>query len=172
MNANLAGEPYAIHVGVDDELLARFDGNAHAAGMSVIRVDLSGVSDRATLADHLAEAFMIPHETRGLDAAVDLISDLEWFGNSSGYLVVVDGLDRATGTAEAFASLLPNIVDRWRSQALPFIVAICGSSDLLTSTLAAANHAMDEAGSLPWAQPGTGAVEVVVHDSHPPGVDL
>ena len=55
-------------------------------------------------------------KTHGLDAAVDLISDLEWFGNSRGYLVVVEGLDRAGGVIAVFASLLPNIVDRWRAR--------------------------------------------------------
>ena len=96
--------------------MASLEARAHSAGMSVIRVDLSGVSNRVMLADRLAEAFMFPHETHGLDAAVDLISDLEWFGNSRGYLVVVEGLDRAGGVIAVFASLLPNIVDRWRAR--------------------------------------------------------
>jgi hypothetical protein len=139
--------------------------------MSVIRLDLAGLADDAALADYLATAFMFPHETRGLDAAVDLISDLEWFGNSNGYLVVVDGLDRAPKVVEPFASILPNIVDRWRSQAVPFIVAILMTSERLTSALAAANRRMDEAGRLPWAQPGTGGVDVVVHKGSAAGSD-
>jgi hypothetical protein len=62
--------------------------------------------------------------TRGLDAAVDLISDLDWFSNSNGYLVVIGGLDRAPALVEPVAGILPNIGDRWRTQAAPFIVAI------------------------------------------------
>ena len=139
--------PYAIHVGADGDLLARFEAQARAADMSVIRLDLTAVSSRANLAEYLSEAFMFPHETRGLDAAVDLISDLEWWD-----------------TVEPFASILPNIIDRWRSQGQPFIVVIRGTPDLLSSALATANRKMDEAGSSPWAQPGTGAVEVVVHN--------
>jgi hypothetical protein len=158
-----AGESHVIHVGATEGLVALLQNDARTAGMSVIRLDLAGLTDAAALAEYLATAFMFPHETRGLDAAVDLISDLEWFGNSDGYLVVVDGVDRAPNVVEPFASILPNIVDRWRTQGVPFILAILMNSEQLTSALAAANLRMDEAGRVPWAQPGTGGVEVVVH---------
>lgn len=165
MTRRLSEQPYAIHVGVSDDLLTRFETDARSAAMSVIALDLSEAFDSATLADYLSKVFMFPHETRGLDAAVDLISDLEWFGNTSGYLIVVNGLDR-TGdeVVESFAGILPNIVDRWRSQGQAFIVAIRGSCERLTSTLAVANRQIEQAGSLPWAQPGTRAVEVVLDD--------
>jgi hypothetical protein len=166
----LMRQPYAVHVGVDDDLLAGFVADARSADVSVINLDLSGVSDRAALAAYLSEAFMFPHEARGLDAAIDLISDLEWFGSAGGYLVVVDGLDRAPNAVEPFASILPNIVDRWRSQARPFIVAIRASCDRLTSALATANRRMEEAGSLPWAQPGTGVVDVILHNEEELGL--
>jgi hypothetical protein len=61
------------------------------------------------------------------------------------------------------AGMLPDIVDRWRTQGVPFALAILMHSEQLTSALAAANRFMDEAGRLPWAQPGTGSVDVVVH---------
>ena len=35
---------------------------------------------------------MFPHKIGGMDAALDLMSDLDWFGNDAGYLVVVEGL--------------------------------------------------------------------------------
>jgi hypothetical protein len=159
-----ADESHVIHVGATESLVARLENDARTAGMSVIRLDLAYLSDVAALAEYLAIAFMFPHETRGLDAAVDLISDLEWFGNSHGYLVVVGGLDRAPNVVEPFAGMLPNIVDWWRSQGVPFILAILMNSEQVTSALAAANRRMDEAGRLPWAQPGTGGVDVVVHD--------
>lgn len=163
MNTDAIGEPFAIHLGVDAPLLARFKADARSRGMSVIELDLAGVSDAAALSDYLAAAFMFPHETTSLDAAIDLISDLEWFGNAGGYMVLTRGLRDSSPIADSFASLLPNIVDRWRSQAVPFVIAIHGRGDRLEAALLAANDAMERAGRLPWAQPGTGAVDVIVH---------
>ena len=113
---------------------------------------------------------MFPHETRGLDAAIDLISDLEWFGNPAGYLVIVEGMDRAREIVATFARMLPNIVDRWRSQGGIFVVVLKGaeSSREAASALASANSALEAAGQLPWAQPGTGAVTVVDHTLETP----
>ena len=76
---------------------------------------------------------------------------------------VARGLAGSSVVADAFVSLLPNIVDRWRSQAVPFVVAIDGSGERLRAALLAANREMERAGSLPWAQPGTGAVDVILH---------
>lgn len=163
MNADTIGEPFAIHLGVDACLLARFKADARSRGMSVIELDLAGVSDTATLSNYLASAFMFPHETTGLDAAIDLISDLEWFGNARGYVILARGLRDSSPIADSFSSLLPNIVDRWRSQAVPFVIVIEGRGDRLEAALVAANDAMARAGRLPWAQPGTGAVDVIVH---------
>jgi hypothetical protein len=163
-------QPYSIHLGVDAALFARFEAEARLREMSVIGLDLTGLADRAALVDYLATAFMFPHATSGLDAAVDLISDLEWFGNTRGYLVVVRGLAEPTAVADSFVSILPNIVDRWRSQAVPFVVAVDGNSDQLKSTLLAANREMERAGSLPWAQPGTGAVDIIIHEGGDAGV--
>jgi hypothetical protein len=107
---------------------------------------------------------MFPYRIAGLDAALDLISDLEWFGNDRGYLVAVDRSASAPVAAEIFASLLPNIIDRWRTQdGVPFMVVMDGNEPGLRATLIAANRKMDEAGSLPGARPGTGRVDVVVH---------
>ena len=154
---------FVIHLGVDDELLAQFEDDARSRGMSVIGLDLTGLLDRPTLVDYLARTFMFPHEARGLDAAVDLISDLGWFGNASGYLVAARGLAAPSAVSDSFVSILPNIVDRWRSQAVPFVVTIDGKGDQLQSALLAANRELERAEKLPWAEPGTGAVDVVIH---------
>lgn len=164
MSMGLFEQSFAIHVGVTGDLLGTLETDARRTGMSVIRLDLSGVSDSASLADYLSKTFMFPYETRGLDAAVDLISDLDWFGSTAGYFIGVEGVDCTTSYVESFAGILPNIVDRWRSRGQPFVVAICGRCERLISALAVANRRMEEAGSLPWAQPGTGAVEVVFDD--------
>ncbi|MCZ3386478.1 MAG: hypothetical protein LH630_05840 [Actinomycetia bacterium] len=159
------GEPFAVHLGVGEPLAQRLEYDARAGGASVIRVDLAGVHDRDALAELLAQTFMFPHETRGLDAAIDLISDLEWFGNPAGYLVIVTGMDQAPEVVAPFARMLPNIVDRWRSQGGAFVVVLEGaeSSGEAASALASANSALAAAGKLPWAQPGTGAVTIVDH---------
>lgn len=156
--------PFVIHLGIDGAALARLEEDARSRGMSVVRLSLAGIPDRASLVEYLASAFMFPHEVGGLDAAVDLISDLEWFGNSNGYLVVACDLAGSSTIGEAFVSMLPNIVDRWRSQAIPFIVAIDAKDELLQSALRAANMEMQRAGELPWAQPGTGPVDISVHE--------
>jgi hypothetical protein len=141
----------------------RFEDQARLLGMSVIRLDFSEVTTRTELATHVAKAFMFPHEARGMDAALDLMSDLSWFGDRAGYLIVVQNLGQSSDVVEAFAGVLPNVVDRWRSQNQPFVVLFQGECDRLTSALAVANRKMDEAGKLPWAQPGTGAVSVCRH---------
>lgn len=155
--------PFVIHLGLDERALARMEGDARSQGMSVVRLMLTGLPGRKSLVDYLARQFMFPHEVAGLDAVVDLISDLEWFGNANGYLVVARGLADGSEAGEAFVSMLPNIVDRWRSQDVGFIVAIDSRGSRLQSALAAANREMAQAGELPWAQPGTGPVDVIVH---------
>lgn len=161
-------KPFAIHLGVDDVEFSRLGTVAHSRGMHVIELNLEKVPNRRQLSEYLAKVFEFPHPTSGLDAAVDMISDLEWIGSDRGYLVLVRVAREHSPVADSFVSILPNIVDRWRSQAVPFVVAIDGSGEQLQAALAAANIEMERAGSLPWAQPGTGAVNVEVHsdDTH------
>jgi hypothetical protein len=47
--------------------------------VSVVELDLAGIPDDEALADYLAATFEFPYPTKGLDAAIDLISDLEWW---------------------------------------------------------------------------------------------
>lgn len=154
---------FTIHLGLDDVQMSGLKADARSRGMNVIELDLARVSNRRELGEYLAEAFMFPHPTSGLDAAVDMISDLEWIGSESGYLIVARGAREPSTAVDSFVSILPNIVDRWRSQAVPFVVAIDGCGEQLRSALLAANREMERAGNLAWAQPGTGAVIVAVH---------
>ncbi len=163
MSARVDLVQFAIHLGLVQSEFSRLEGEARLHGMSVIEIDVAHLPDVAALSDYLATAFMFPHKTVGLDAAVDLISDLEWIGNEVGYVLVARGFSDQSPTAEIFASLLPNIVDRWRAQGVPFVVAIDGKGARLQAVLREANEKMALAGRLPWAQPGTGAVDVVIH---------
>lgn len=159
---SLKEHPFAIHLGISIEMGAGLEDEAREAGISVIRLDLAGIADEVSLADYLATVFMYPHQTRDLDAAVDLISDLTWFGNDSGYLIMVEGLQQAGRRADkAFGGILPAVIDRWRSQDRTFVVAINGGSQSFASALKSANNRMNQAGALPWAQPDTGAVPVL-----------
>lgn len=169
MNAADIARAFVIHLGMGPPEIAQLAGDARSRGMVVIELDLQGLPDRSALVDYLANAFMFPREIGGLDAAVDLISDLEWFGNARGYLVVARGVAGATVAGESFVSILPNIVDRWRSQTVPFVVAIDGEDGLLQSALLAANREMERAGKLPWAQPGTGPADLIIHGGTSPG---
>lgn len=164
-----SSHPFAIHLGVGGPMLARMEGDARSRAMSVFRLELTDTPNRESLINYLARKFMFPHEVVSLDAAVDLMSDLEWFGNSNGYLVVAHGLTDDSEIGEAFVSMLPNIVDRWRSQGVPFVVAIDSKGSQLRAALDGANQEMARAGEFPWAQPGTGSVNVIVHDAEEPG---
>ena len=164
------GRAFVIYLGVGDQL-AGIAHDARSRGMTVFELDLQGLPDRLALVEYLAKTFKFPHEIAGLDAAVDLISDLEWFGNGRGYLVVGRGVTGESVAGEAFVSMLPNIVDRWRSQRVPFVVAIDGQDDRLQSTLRAANRQMERAGMLAWAQPGTGPADVVLCEANAPQAD-
>jgi hypothetical protein len=167
MNASSwLSDPFAVHVSATGSAARRLEDEARRAGASVVRLDLSGVRDRAGLGERLAQTFLFPHETRGLDAAIDLISDLEWFGGSDGYLVIVDGMNHASVDVIAdFAGILPPIVDRWRSQRRAFVIVLVGDDhgNQAASALIRANARLVEAGKVPWAQPGTGAVTIVDH---------
>ncbi|MDP9906690.1 hypothetical protein [Arthrobacter bambusae] len=170
MSAIDLSQPFTIHLDVDEPQFERFEDDALMRGMMIFRLDLTGLPDRTALADYLAQEFMYPFRTAGLDAAVSLISDLEWFGNTNGHLVIARGLATPSDVGDLFVSILPNITDRWRTQEIPFIVAIDGKGDRLRSSLQDANDRMDEFARRPWAIPGydEGAVSVVIHGSGNP----
>ena len=160
---NESDKQFAIHLGVSNDLLGRFKNDANLHGRMVLELDISGLSDRLALTEYLAEEFMYPYRAVGLDAAIDLISDLEWFGNPHGYLVAVTGATDSSLVTADFASLLPAIVDRWRTQDIPFVIAIEEKGVQLQAALRDANDEIEKAGRLQWAQPGTGPVDVIIH---------
>jgi len=151
---------FTIHVGATAAILTE---QASAAGGIVIRLPLAGVGTTDQLCDRIAQVFEFPFPSAGLDGALDLMSDLEWLDLGAGVLVVVDAREARPTVLADLASILPGVVDRWRSGDLPFVVAFegLGEPGVVLEALATANAALDEAGSLPWSQPGTGAVPVV-----------
>ncbi|MGO4589667.1 hypothetical protein [Paenarthrobacter sp. 2TAF44] len=163
MKIDEISKQYAVHLGVAGSQLDELKADARLLGMMVFELDLSGLSDVTALCQYLETEFMYPHRTAGLDAAIDLISDLEWFGSAQGYLVSVRGANDSSPIAGDFISMFPNILDRWRTVDVPFVVAIEQKGDRLKAALADANEFMERAGRLPRAQPGIGPVGVVVH---------
>lgn len=158
--------PFAIHVSAKQSIAQGLVNEAGRIGAAVVRLDLSGVADRKALCDRLAHTFAFPHATQGLDAALDMMSDLDWLGNTQGYLVIVDEMDMPEDVIADFAGILPAIVDRWRAQGRPFVVVFVGEhGPAAQSALAYANRQLEAAATLAWAQPGTGAVTIVDHET-------
>jgi hypothetical protein len=160
-------EPQAVHLVADESTSADLERQAREQGASVVRLSLAEARDRPGLSDLLARTFLFPHEARGLDAAVDLISDLEWLGNPEGYLVVTDMSEATEQVIAAWAEILPAIVDRWRSQRRPFVAVLIGGAraGVALHALSLANAQLQRAGQLAWAQPGTGPVAIIDHIS-------
>ena len=159
-------QPYTIHLGVDETQFERLTRDASTRQMMVFQLDLTGLVDRVALADYLAQEFMYPFPTLGLDAAISLISDLEWFGNTNGHVVIARGLSEPSKVGDTFVSLLPGITERWQTQGTPFIVAIDGKGDDLRSSLQDANDHLDGfaknggPGFVTYQRP----IQVVVHE--------
>jgi len=151
----------AVHL-VGAEVVAELQREAAVDGARVFRVSLTGVADRTALVARLAETFEFPHPVVGLDAASDLMSDLEWLGDFEAGLLVIDATGSGSVTVD-LAGVLPGMLDRWRSQGRTFVVVLTGlgDRDSVAAALERANAQLDAAGSLPWAQPGTGRVPVL-----------
>lgn len=155
---------FMIHLCSDHLSFDPLESEARQDGMSVIRLDLSDLSDQAALVRYLSFELMFPHEILGLDAAIDLMSDLEWFGNDQGYLVLILASAAKKSVTADMVSMLPDVVDRWRSgEDVPFVVYCDVDSGRVQRVLAARNRALTKAGRLPWVHPDTGPVDVVVH---------
>jgi hypothetical protein len=160
MTATWGEAPFTIHVDASAPVLGE---QARAAGALVVRLALAGLRTTDQLCDRIAQVFAFPFPSSGLDGALDLMSDPEWLDLGTGVLVVVDARDARPTVLADLARILPGVVDRWRSGSVPFAVAFDGlaETDLVVAALAAANARLEEAGALPWAQPGTGPVPVV-----------
>lgn len=121
------------------------------------RLDLGDVRDANELVRVLADELMFPHEASGFDALLDLMSDLDWFGNDAGYVVDLRDLDQldehAPDVLARFVALLPNLCDRWRSRGVPFrLILRCHGTTKQTvrSVLDTANAELQEASHRPW----------------------
>jgi hypothetical protein len=158
--------PYVVHL-TDASGATDLERRARDHGASVFHLPLRDAQDRRSLGDLLARAFLFPHAAVGIDAAVDLISDLEWLANAQGYLVVSDLSEALPQVVTSWAEVLPAIIDRWRSQGTPFSAVLVGgdSMEVAVAALSRANHQLERAGRLAWAQPGTGPIEIIDHRS-------
>lgn len=91
---------------------------------------LGEVADVGELTQVVSTGMMFPHEASGLDAVLDLMSDLDWFGSDAGYVVELHELDqlveRVPDLLARFVALLPNLCDRWRSRDIPSRVILRG----------------------------------------------
>jgi hypothetical protein len=163
--ASWTAAPFVVHLAGDGSVAVELERQARDDGASVIRLNLADAQDRAALGDLLARSFLFPHETSGLDAAVDLISDLEWLGNACGYLVITEMLGAPNEVVTAWAEILPAIIDRWRSQGRPFAAVLVDGEavGIARAALSQANRRLEHAGQLAWAQAGTGPVEILDH---------
>ena len=117
----------------------------------VVHADLTGVDGRHELFDRLGEAFQFPYAVSSLDAVVDLVSDLEWLGKATGYLVEVTGMDHLrVETLRDAKGLLPAICDRRTSQRCRLVALLIGSSHRATALtrLAEANGELTDSAGL------------------------
>lgn len=136
-------------------------------GLMRFRVSFEGVRDVDDLISAVATELFFPHDASGLDALLDLMSDLDWFGHDAGYAVEFAGLDqlqrRDPELLAQFLSLLPNLCDRWRSSGVPFRVVLrCKRSTrgVIRDAIDAANARIEKASKRPWLADMT-PVEVV-----------
>jgi hypothetical protein len=126
-------------------------------GLMRFRVSFEGVCGVDDLVNAVATELFFPHEASGLDALLDLMSDLDWFGHDAGYVVEFVGLDQLQrGDPELLAqllALLPNLCDRWRSRGIPFCVVLrCKRSTrgVIRDAIEAANASIEKAAKQPW----------------------
>jgi len=161
----------AIHLGCGPDAVADMRAAATENGAMVIPVDVSQVTDRASLLSVLGRDFQFPAET-GLDGAADYLSDPWWYGNEDGYLVVVTGLaellDAAPDTFEQFVDMLPSVVDRCRTAGLPYRVVLVGDgavADRAAEVVSVANESLAESARSYPGLHDVQAVPVIDHRS-------
>lgn len=140
----------------------RLEAAARAAGAVVREVDLGGISTTTAMCDRIADVLEFPYPSSGVDGVMDLISDLEWLDEGTGFLLVFAVAGTSPEPIAALAGLLPFAVDRWRGQSQAFVVVIDGAPapGAVLEQLEEANVRLDDAGALSWARPGTGRVPV------------
>jgi len=156
--------PQSVIVQANDEDRMDFIRGARQSRARTFDIDLAGLRDDLELEQLLITTFRFPHPTKGLDAAIDLMSDLEWLPSKEGYLVVFRGLDHcAVQVADTLASILPPIVERFRTGQCVFVAVLItkSSRNTVRAALERANGRLDEFASLPWTVNATGSVPVI-----------
>ncbi|MGO4434170.1 hypothetical protein AB4Y88_13015 [Paenarthrobacter sp. RAF9] len=154
---------FVVHLGVASFMLDQLIADARVHQMVVFELNLEGLSDVTALTKYLEVEFKYPYKTAGLDAAMDLISDLEWFESTHGFVVTAHGASEDSPVAADFVSVFPIVLNRWRAHGIPSIVAVEEKGDHLLAALQEANGFLEQAGQLPQALPGVGPVDIVVH---------
>lgn len=126
-------------------------------GAMWFRVHLGEARNVEEVARVIGEELLFPYDAANLDAALGMMSDLDWFGSEVGYILEFVGLDSLLSEAPLlftqFISMLPYLCDRWRSRRIPFYLVLQGqraTRQLLRSTIDAANAEIVEASRHPW----------------------
>ena len=137
----------------------------------VVELDVSTSRSVRDVVALLAENFLFPHDAAGLDAALDLMSDLDWLDHDTGYALYVRGLDRLAITDESLlrrlVGMLPQLCDRWRTRCVPFqvvLIASVATVSVLREVLELANREIEQAATKPWLH-DLKPVEVYVCDA-------
>jgi len=156
--------PQALHVVTDAASARSIVSTARDSGARIISVDLSPLGSEAELEQLLRSAFKFPYPSRGFDAVISLMSDLEWMPSPAGYLFLADGLDEsATEVVRKMADILPFILDRWRSGGQSFVAVLASDSSrgIVRAAVSASNAELDDFGARPRAIGYTAAVSVL-----------
>ncbi|UGY90624.1 barstar family protein [Streptomyces gobiensis] len=107
-----------------DTELPEMLGAAGAAGWHSAAVDLGGVRDKAAFLDRCARALALPDWFgHNWDALADSLTDLSWWGEPRGYLLVTrdwDGFEQAApGDATTAAEVLAAASGYWSAREIP-----------------------------------------------------
>ncbi len=153
-------DSFAIYVGASEEAVARAIPRAAAAGFHTVRLRFDDLESVDELDVYLAHTFQYPWKTRGLNAAVDMISDLGWLAPARGYLFLASGCG-SSEVAKALGWVVPSIIDRWRSRGRWCVFALEGRSAVFEAEAVAASAELEAASHLPWVAPGTGPVPLI-----------
>jgi hypothetical protein len=122
---------WAVVITSPDQWEAGLRGRIAPDSASVTVVKVGHADSRDELVSTIASAFDVPHEIRGLDAILSVLSDLEWHPLPSGFVFVLRDLDglheKQPRLFRDLIKILPPLVDRWRTRGVPFQVVLVGT---------------------------------------------
>ncbi len=125
---------WSIYIGVAGERMKECADWGRSRGMRVFQLKFDGIKTQERLEHYLMDQFEYPYPAKGLDAAADLMSDLEWIGSDAGYLFIATGVHGGILAVRLYVSLLPQIADRFRSGGVPFLATVDGNDESVVST--------------------------------------